>query len=104
MLFRSSAAADELWSFWVNCKGLCDSFEREERFLLIFPSWDTVEGNGCPVGEVIGLFSREDTGDAVFLGCDIRGVSCGLSWDFGRFGTDGSNIGGGTSSIRDCSR
>jgi hypothetical protein len=32
-------AADELWPFWVNCKGLGDSFEREKRFLLIFPSW-----------------------------------------------------------------
>jgi len=52
-----SAAADELRSFWVNCKGLCDNVEREKWFLLIFPSRGTVERNVCSLGKFTGLFS-----------------------------------------------
>ena len=52
---KKGAAGDEFWSFWINCKGLGDSFERENR-VLVFPSRAIMEGNTCSLEEARRLF------------------------------------------------
>lgn len=89
-VWLDKGAGDEVRPFWVNCKGLGDSSEREKQFLSTPPPLGNLEEDGCSSGEMIRFVSRKETADVAFLGCDIGGMLRVISWDLERAGASWS--------------